>query len=115
MPASDAAECAPIRRLLALTRTDTGQHRGAGGVSSGRRSAAAGGGLNRTSAWAGDINGGGPARQPGRHRRVPWTQVGRWPGRHFGAAGRFLATPAGKTDAAVIQTAGPARGARTGR
>jgi hypothetical protein len=48
MPASDAAECAPIRRLLALTRTDTGQARRAANVLLARRIAYNCGGFGLT-------------------------------------------------------------------
>jgi len=85
---------------------DTGQQRGTGGVLPDGRSAATCGGLNRTNAWAaGDISG-APARELGRHRRMPWTHVGRWPGRLVGATGRHFTTLAGFTRTAIIQLAG---------
>jgi len=91
---------------------DTARLRGA--VSAGR-SAAACAGLNRARAWAGATSCGASARQPSRLRRAPWVQVGRQPGRRFGAADRFWAAPVHKTDASVVQAAGPALRAHTGR
>jgi hypothetical protein len=114
MPAEMAQDNAVQRRMDAV-RACFGAPRGAGGSLSRRQTAGACGDLNRTSAWAGDISGGGLARHSGHHPRVPGTQLGRQPGRHVGAAGRFAAMPGRETDAAVIQAAGEARGARTGR
>jgi len=98
------AQIAAIQRLSDRTQADTGQHRGA--VSAGR-SAAACGSLNPTYAWAADISGGGPTRQPGLRRRLPWTQVDRRPGWHFAAGRRPLTTLAGFTSTAIVQPAGP--------
>jgi hypothetical protein len=97
MPATKA-QIAAVQRLSIRAQGDTGQLRGTDGVSA------------RPSAGAGDISG-GPTRQPGRHHRVPWTPLGRWPGRPVGGAGRFSATPCRETDAAVAQAAGLAGGA----
>jgi hypothetical protein len=106
MPAAEANTVA-VQRLIDRNRADTGQQRRAGGVLSARRGAPAYGGENRTRSWTRDISGGGPTCQPGRHRRVPWTQFGQWPGWHFAAVGGFLPSPARGTDAAVTPAAGP--------
>jgi hypothetical protein len=105
MPAAKA-QIAALQRGIDAVRACFGAPRGPGGSLWRRQTVGAYGDLNRTSAGAGGISG-GPARQ--------WAHVGRWPGRHVGAAGRSSATPARETDAAVIQAAGEARGARTGR
>jgi len=108
----------------------TDQHRSAGGLLSARLSPtghwqialgpehrnAVATAFNRGCSWARASERGGAARhQPGHHRRALLARVGLWPGRRFGAAGRFAATPTRGTDAAVNRAVNPACGARTGR
>jgi hypothetical protein len=115
MPAAEA-EAGAVEHRITVRLASIDLARCAGGSLSRRQTTGACCGLNRTRAGAGDFSGGGgPARQPGRHHRVLWTPVGRRPGRHVGIVGRLSAMPARETDAAVIQAAGEARGARTGR
>lgn len=86
----------------------TGPRRGASGVLPASRRAAACGSPNRTSARAGDISdGGGPARNPSRHRRSRQALASQSRETRRAAAGRHFAARAGHTSRAIVQPAGP--------
>jgi hypothetical protein len=115
MPAAEA-QIAADPRPRDCDHGDPRRHRGPSSALSTHRGAAVCGLLKRTRAWTGAFSGGGSVCAPGRSRRVPRRQVGRWPERQCGGASRVWVTPDRGTDAAAIRAAaGLARRARTGR
>jgi hypothetical protein len=112
MPAAED-QIVAVRRPSGRAQGETGEQRGACGALADRQSAAAPSALSHWRSQA--SHSGGPGRQAGRHRRVPWMKVGRWAGRHFGAAGRPWSIPDRQGKAAVTQAGSPPHGARSGQ